>query len=262
MSFQDVFQAYIDNPSKYKQLVEFEDENVLIIKDQFPKAIRHYLVIPRAPEVTHVHPLEVFNRNYKKYSGDELYDLISFYIEKAKTMIIEDLDKLFDHPKENKLALAELKVDFIRAGVHSVPSLRNLHFHVITQDFESERLKNKKHYNSFTTPFFVDFDKLDPWSNKAYDKLNRGGFGSENQYDSDSAYSSESEDDRVFIRHERDKTILDKIIKTTPLKCTYCGAVFGNKFQELKQHLKEEYLKKYALFDGFEPAKLTPNQFK
>lgn len=31
-----------------------------------------------------------------------------------------------------------------------------LHLHVISQDFESPHLKHKKHWNSFTTPFFID----------------------------------------------------------------------------------------------------------
>lgn len=34
--------------------------------------------------------------------------------------------------------------------------MRQLHLHVISQDFESSHLKNKKHWNSFNTPFFVD----------------------------------------------------------------------------------------------------------
>lgn len=37
-----------------------------------------------------------------------------------------------------------------------VPSLRQLHLHVISQDFDSSHLKNKKHWNSFNTPFFLD----------------------------------------------------------------------------------------------------------
>lgn len=37
-----------------------------------------------------------------------------------------------------------------------VPSMRQLHLHVISQDFNSPHLKNKKHWNSFTTAFFRD----------------------------------------------------------------------------------------------------------
>ena len=34
--------------------------------------------------------------------------------------------------------------------------MRQLHMHVISQDFDSPNLKNKKHWNSFTTGFFRD----------------------------------------------------------------------------------------------------------
>lgn len=34
--------------------------------------------------------------------------------------------------------------------------MRQLHLHVISQDFDSQHLKNKKHWNSFNTLFFRD----------------------------------------------------------------------------------------------------------
>lgn len=34
--------------------------------------------------------------------------------------------------------------------------MRQLHLHVISQDFQSTHLKNKKHWNSFNTAFFHD----------------------------------------------------------------------------------------------------------
>lgn len=34
--------------------------------------------------------------------------------------------------------------------------MRQLHLHVISQDFNSQHLKNKKHWNSFNTEFFRD----------------------------------------------------------------------------------------------------------
>ena len=36
------------------------------------------------------------------------------------------------------------------------PSMRQLHMHIVSQDFDSPSLKNKKHWNSFTTTFFRD----------------------------------------------------------------------------------------------------------
>lgn len=34
--------------------------------------------------------------------------------------------------------------------------MRQLHLHVISQDFDSIHLKNKKHWNSFNTTFFLE----------------------------------------------------------------------------------------------------------
>lgn len=33
--------------------------------------------------------------------------------------------------------------------------------HVISQDFISPSLKNKKHWNSFTTEFFIDVEEIE-----------------------------------------------------------------------------------------------------
>lgn len=38
-----------------------------------------------------------------------------------------------------------------RCGYHGIPSLQPLHLHIISQDFDSVRIKKLRHYNSFTT---------------------------------------------------------------------------------------------------------------
>lgn len=43
----------------------------------------------------------------------------------------------------------------LRAGFHAVPSMWQLHLHLISLDLDSACLKHKKHFNSFSTPFFV-----------------------------------------------------------------------------------------------------------
>ena len=48
----------------------------------------------------------------------------------------------------------------LRFGFHMEPSLPGLHLHVITQDFDSPHLKNKKHWNSFASEFFVDWEMV------------------------------------------------------------------------------------------------------
>ena len=50
--------------------------------------------------------------------------------------------------------------------------MRQLHLHVISQDFESIHLKNKKHWNSFNTAFFRDsVDVIDEISSDGKAKL-------------------------------------------------------------------------------------------
>ncbi len=48
----------------------------------------------------------------------------------------------------------------LRFGFHAIPSMKQLHAHLISQDFDSEFLKTKKHWNSFNTDYFVPFGEL------------------------------------------------------------------------------------------------------
>ncbi len=43
----------------------------------------------------------------------------------------------------------------VRVGVHAHPSMSHLHVHVLSRDMHSANARHRKHYNSFTTPFFV-----------------------------------------------------------------------------------------------------------
>lgn len=255
MSFANAFQKIIDQPEKFDSVL-FHDENVVIIKDMFPKAVRHLLVIPRHPDVTHQHPLDVFNSNYKDFTGEESYKMIEEYVDRAKNLIADSLREKLG-VKDDAL-VQELRNNFIKAGVHSIPSLNNLHIHVITQDFHSPRLKNRKHYNSFTTKFFVPFDQLNPLYNEVYNRsINRN-----DNFDSASETSSaevQDSDQSEFTRHTRSVVVLENIIKSTPLKCTICHKTFGNSMVKLKDHLSEEFEKKFSALGN--PENLTINDF-
>jgi aprataxin len=50
-------------------------------------------------------------------------------------------------------------LDF-QIGYHAIPSMKRLHFHIISNDFISVSIKNKKHWNSFTTEFFLSCDHI------------------------------------------------------------------------------------------------------
>ncbi|CUM64085.1 uncharacterized protein PRCAT00001674001 [Priceomyces carsonii] len=238
MSFRNALQAYIDDPDRFKDVILYSDENALIIKDMYPKSIRHYLVIPKDKKVTHLHPLGAFK------SDVSLFIKFDTYIEIAKRLIVDDLleSGLLSRNDSDKPYLSEFSSQFIKAGVHAVPSLNNLHIHVITNDFFSSRLKNKKHYNSFTTAFFVDYSALEP----------------KEESDEEDPESSDSSCNTHSISKIGDSFYL-QLLKSTPMRCSYCGVLFGNKFLKLKDHLEIEFCQKFKV-SKTEASRIDPNE--
>lgn len=61
-----------------------------------------------------------------------------------------------EHIQEIGANLSSKHEDFeFKLGYHAIPSMSQLHMHVISQDMISDCMKTKKHYNSFTTNYFV-----------------------------------------------------------------------------------------------------------
>jgi aprataxin len=92
-------------------------------------------------------------------------------------------------------------------GYHSVPSLYPLHLHIVSRDLQSSALKNKKHWNSFTTPFFLAAAKVEGWL--------RDGLTARSQMQS------------YPMRYEA--------LLKEPMLCNRCGALLKN-MPHLKQH--------------------------
>ncbi|CAC5381891.1 APTX [Mytilus coruscus] len=105
----------------------FSDERITVIKDKYPKAKYHFLIMPKKNIP-----------NLKSLKKEDI-DLLKYMEEKGR-----ELSKSSDAERQ------------FRYGYHSIPSMSHLHLHVISQDFDSPCLKNKKHWNSFTTEYFID----------------------------------------------------------------------------------------------------------
>ncbi|KAM7526509.1 hypothetical protein LguiA_016411 [Lonicera macranthoides] len=119
------------HPESHKiDLIEIADD-IVVLNDLYPKAQRHLLVLARAEGL------------------DCLSDVCSEHLHLLRTMHAVGL-------KYAEKFLSENESLIFRIGYHSVPSMRQLHLHVISQDFDSKHLKNKKHWNSFNSPFFRD----------------------------------------------------------------------------------------------------------
>lgn len=141
---------YLIDPANHPNVLGFNNDFV-VIKDRYPKATIHLLILPRDPVKQRQHPAEAFQdtaflcklkeeaRKWRALAGKELARTIC-----PPTVPIPDRDWG-----------AEIKV-----GIHSVPSMYHLHIHVISRDMHSQCLLHNKHYNSFNTPFFAELDEF------------------------------------------------------------------------------------------------------
>lgn len=102
-----------------------EDDKIVVIKDKYPKAQFHYLVLPKE----NIHSIWQVKKNHQ--------DLLMHMHDVARGLV----ENQTDH-------------EFI-IGYHAMPSMQRLHLHVISTDFNSPCLKTKYHWNSFTTQFFM-----------------------------------------------------------------------------------------------------------
>lgn len=170
--WKDVLLEYIEAPESNPSVVDFNSE-IVVVKDKFPKALHHFLVIPR--------------------ERLELVLLDSSHLSLLRRMA-SSANRITDKYPESKFAM----------GFHSIPSLNQLHLHVISQDFVSTSLKIKKHFLSFSTSFFLLIEDV-------IDQLERDG--------------------KVSI----DRRNCEELLKGD-LICKHCSLTFSN-MPKLKAHL-------------------------
>ncbi|KOC63466.1 Aprataxin [Habropoda laboriosa] len=163
--------ASMDDP----EMKVMEDDQVIVIKDKYPKAKFHYLVLPKADiaSIWHV----------KKENEDLLLHMQNV------------ADELTKSHKDSEFII----------GYHAVPTMHRLHLHVVSTDFNSPCLKTKYHWNSFTTPFFLQ-------SSEICNQLREKG----------ELEKLKSEESSLYLH--------------TPLKCHKCSTAPKN-MPDLKKHL-------------------------
>lgn len=113
----------------------FEDDQIIIIADKFPKSRHHFLVLPKLERLNSLKDLK-----------DSDLTLVEHMIAQSKQFAESHITPKTKNP--------------VRYGFHMIPSMNHLHIHIISQDFDSPCLKHKKHWNSFTTEFFMDAEKV------------------------------------------------------------------------------------------------------
>ncbi|KAJ7335925.1 hypothetical protein JRQ81_013866 [Phrynocephalus forsythii] len=165
---------------KNPDLQIYKDERVVVIKDKYPKARCHWLVLPWESIPT-------------------LSDVTQNHLELLEHMQAVG-EKIIQQCSERD------RLQF-RLGYHAIPSMSHLHLHAISQDFDSECLKTKKHWNSFTTKYFID-------SKDVIEMVKTKG--------------------RVAVDRDASKLL------QLPLKCHVCNLQLPT-IPQLKQHLKQHW---------------------
>lgn len=211
---RDALGAYIERPESYPpSTVVYYNDDFVAIHDLYPKSSLHLLLLPRDPIKSRMHPFDAFE-------DIEFLNKVRAEVKKLRTLAAGELRRRYGKESAQEKARQEAMdkdppVDElppgrdwereIMSGIHAHPSMNHLHIHVLSVDRHSDRLKHRKHYNSFTTPFFISLDDFPLAKDDVRRHPGREGYL---KWD--------------FI-------------------CWRCGRNFGNRFQELKNHLEKEF---------------------
>ncbi|CAM9127374.1 unnamed protein product [Ectocarpus fasciculatus] len=170
-------------PAQLQREVYFSDDQCVVVYDGYPKSRFHLLLLPK-PKFLDVKQASELRRDEHLSSLRQLH---------ATAAAVAG-------------ALSQQGAGVVRCGYHGIPSLEPLHLHIISQDFDSERLTKRKHWNSFTTGMYFFLDAS--WVEARL--LERGSL-------------------------DLDKERL-KALEATPLRCFRCQSPMTN-MTKLKEHL-------------------------
>lgn len=132
--------AYLKDPSSYPDSVIMHNEEFVVIKDKYPKSTLHLLIMPRQ---SIQNPSQLLKGHL---------DLVINMEKLASTLAAQWMAR---DTTINFGSVPDPKSSQVLIGFHAIPSMSQLHLHVISNDFNSPSLKSKKHWNSFNSPFFI-----------------------------------------------------------------------------------------------------------
>lgn len=220
---RDGLLTYIEHPEADPAVIEYDDDFV-VIRDKYPKASVHLLLIPRSAELYKQHPLHALSTNpeflaevrkrtesLKKLVASELrrkFGNDSTSDKPYQTALEALMSQLDPPPHEERAKLLPSGRDYtldVLVGVHTHPSMNHLHIHILSRDMHSDFLKHKKHYLSFNTTFLVPLEDFPLDEEKDKDRFHPGDW------------------------------------PNWDMKCWRCGMNFYNRFKKLKDHLEEEF---------------------
>lgn len=161
--------GYITDPEQHVggRVLSY-NERFVIVKDKYPKADIHLLVMPRDPKKTRLVPQDAFE------DADFLEDCRR-EVAKARHMVAEELRRRYGRlSKTEQPRLAAMESEdlpdelpsgrdweaHIISGIHSRPSMQHIHIHVLSPDMVNDRMQTDHHYQSFNSKFLVPLDQF------------------------------------------------------------------------------------------------------
>ncbi|KAH8980929.1 HIT-like domain-containing protein [Lactarius hatsudake] len=129
-------------------------KHTLTIFDAYPKALFHFLVLPR------------LSNDERSSDLTDLRTLLRqrAFAEETLRVLADEAARLRGVVEEEMRARYGFAWD-VWAGFHAVPSMEHLHLHVVSSDLTAPALKTKRHYNSFSprAGFFVPLAEVRTW---------------------------------------------------------------------------------------------------
>ena len=250
----DALGAYIADPASaaHKDAVVYYDDDFVAVHDRFPKAAVHCLLLPRTPAYSGEQPLLLFNRCTTDAAVGAFLESTKAAAAALARSVAADLQRRFgQYSAQDAARQAVLKGEHshdlpegrdwskeVLVGVHARPSMAHLHVHVLSRDMHSDKMRHRKHYNSFTTPFFV---RLDEFPLAKDDPRLEGIDEGETAEGETTPKEKTAKEKTAKGETTREKTTKKVNFLKNDFTCWRCGRHFGNKFAELKRHLDVEF---------------------
>lgn len=107
--------VYVLHPERSAEFIVFRNDTFTVIRDIYPKAKHHFLVL-----------------------ANSLIESVN-HLNASHISLVEKMVEVADD-----ITRPHLPTHSFLYGFHAIPSMRYLHMHVISDDFQSDKLKTKK----------------------------------------------------------------------------------------------------------------------
>lgn len=144
---------YLSHPERYPSVVLYYDDEFVAVRDKYPKAAIHVLLLPRPSFLKAANPSDL--RRHHLPQLQRMQEVAQLVTDKA----IQQYKAA--HPDHTLVAggggvAGGRGKPGVWWGFHGSPSLQPLHLHIVSDDLAGEFMKTRKHYASFASPtFFV-----------------------------------------------------------------------------------------------------------